>query len=170
MSTSDSSSSEGEVGRNAEKFPTQQLLTCASQLEQIFNWFKVEDNARGTEKGTLAPEIQKRDTQPPPKPKVKVTGIPKKIPTSRPVVLMYGKSEILEDSAKLKNLLERNSKCPGKHFYKTCKQDSASCRNCLETNSKLSTVFDGKHCAVDKDCTVYQKDQLMALQSTQYGP
>ncbi|GIY64178.1 hypothetical protein CDAR_543601 [Caerostris darwini] len=91
MSTSDSSSSEGEIGRNVvvpdnltsekaslrskqlsqkkrktgrnikrtsaakakkeavpatSQSPTQQLLTCASQLEQIFNKFKIEDSTR----------------------------------------------------------------------------------------------------------------------------
>ncbi|GIY57448.1 hypothetical protein CEXT_761681 [Caerostris extrusa] len=55
------------------------------------------------------------------------------------------------------------SKCPAKHSYKTCKQDSASCRNCLESNSKNGTKFDGKHCAVSKDCPVYQKEKLRVM-------
>ncbi|GIY85529.1 uncharacterized protein CDAR_540211 [Caerostris darwini] len=62
------------------------------------------------------------------------------------------------------------SKCPAKHFYKTCKQDSARCRNCLESNSKLGTKYDGKHCAVANYCPAYQKDKLRVLKSTQYGP
>ncbi|GIY66195.1 uncharacterized protein CDAR_553561 [Caerostris darwini] len=60
------------------------------------------------------------------------------------------------------------STCPDKHSYKTCKRDTASCRNCLESNSKNGTKFDVKHCAVAKDCPVYQKEKIRVQKSTHY--
>ncbi|GIX70145.1 hypothetical protein CDAR_543571 [Caerostris darwini] len=56
------------------------------------------------------------------------------------------------------------------HTQGQCIEPEQCCRNCLESNSKLETKYVVKHCAVAKDCPVYQKDKLSVLKSTQYGP